>query len=140
MASDTLSSKQYNWNDISINWRGRILEGVTEVEIEFDREKSILRGRGDKGHGILYGNQDVKGKIKIWQSELETMIALAPDGDITKEEFDIVWAYAPGPGKTAIVDIISTASISNYKKSMKQGDKNMEVELPFIALDFKPQS
>jgi hypothetical protein len=28
---------------------------------------------------------------------------------------------------------------TEYKKAMKQGDKNMLIELPFIFLDVKPQ-
>ncbi|WP_432221254.1 hypothetical protein ACRASX_11030 [Flavobacterium sp. TMP13] len=133
------SSKQYSWNDISIAMAGRIVEGIEDVEYTSKQDKAVLRGRGGKGHGITRGNKDYEGKITLWQSEVEAMIKAAPNKDIHSLNFDIIWAFAPDDGGATVIDVLASCEITEYKKSMKQGDKNMLVELPFIFLDVKHQ-
>jgi hypothetical protein len=135
----TFSSKQYGWNDISIAIGGRILEGVTEFEYTAKQEKDILRGRGSKGHRILRGNKAYEGKLVLWQSEVEAMIADSPNKDILDLEFSIIYTYAPEEGGQSVTDIVPVAEVLEYKKGMKQGDKNMLVELPVIFYDIKNQ-
>lgn len=133
------SSKNYSWNDISIAIGGRIIEGVEDVEYTYKQDKSVIRGRGGKGHGIGRGNKDYEGKITLWQSEVEAMIKDAPNKDLLAITFDIVWSFVPDDGGETVTDVLVTAEFTEYKKAMKQADKNMLVELPFIFLDIKPQ-
>lgn len=133
------SSKQFGWNDISVAAGGRIYEGVTDIEFTRKQDKDVLRGRGGKGHQVIRGNETVEGKFTVWQSELEAMIEDAPDKDIMKMNFDLVWNFAASSTDPSVTDIIVSCEITEYKKAMKQGDKNMLVELPFIALGVKPQ-
>jgi hypothetical protein len=133
------SSKNYSWNDISILLGSRIVEGVEDIEYTYKQEKGVLRGRGGKGHKITRGNKDYEGKITLWQSEVESMINDAPNKDILALTFDIVWSFVPDDGGATVTDVLSTCEITEYKKSMKQGDKNMLIELPFMFLDVKPQ-
>ncbi|MBF2707523.1 MULTISPECIES: hypothetical protein [Flavobacterium] len=133
------SSKNYSWNDISIAIGGRIIEGIEDVEYSAKQEKSVLRGRGGKGHKITRGNKDFEGKINLWQSEVEAMIKDAPNKDILALSFDIIWSFIPDDGGATVTDVLTTCEITEYKKAMKQGDKNMLVELPFIFLDVKNQ-
>jgi hypothetical protein len=135
MNPNTVSSAQFSWNDITISIGGRILDGVTDVEYTAKQEKSVLRGRGSKGYKILRGEKDFDGKITLWQSEIEAMIASAPNKDILALEFDIIWAFVPLGGGPIVIDILQTCEIKEYKKAMKQGDKNMLVELPIMFLD-----
>jgi hypothetical protein len=135
----TYSSKNYSWNDISIAIGGRITEGVEDIEYTYKQEKGVLRGRGGKGHKITRGNKDYEGKITLWQSEVESMIKDAPNKDILAVTFDIIWSFVPDDGGATVTDVLSTCEITEYKKAMKQGDKNMLIELPFIFLDVKPQ-
>ncbi|WP_286913157.1 hypothetical protein [Flavobacterium sp. UBA4197] len=137
--AESYSSRQYGWNDITIAIGGRIIEGVTDIECTVKQDKEVLRGRGKKGHKILRGNVGVEGKLTVWQSELESMIQDAPGKDVLSIEFDIVWTYAASATDPTVTDIIKTCEFLEYKKSMKQGDKNMLVELPFMGLEFKPQ-
>ena len=134
-----VSSKQYSWNDISVAFGGKIEEGVTEVEFSVKQEKDVLRGRGNKPYQVLKGNKDFEGKINIWQSALEAMIKDAPNKDILALRFDVIWAFTPTDGGETVTDVLVGCEIKEYKKSMKQGDKNMLVELPFIFLDVKHQ-
>ena len=133
------SSSEYGWCDISVVFGGRILEGITEVEYTEKREKDKLYGRGSKPHKILRGNYDYDGKVTLWQSELEAMTRDAPDNDILKLNFEIVIAYIPHDGGQIVVDILKSVEITELKKGMKQGDKNMLVELPIVFLNVKRQ-
>lgn len=135
----TVSSKQYSWSDVSISIGGRILEGVVEFEYTAKQEKDILRGRGNKGHRILRGDKAYEGKLVLWQSEVEAMIADAPGKDILNLNFGVIFAYVPEDGGQTCTDIVPEAEVLEYKKGMKQGDKNMLVELPLIFYDIKPQ-
>ena len=135
----TISSKQYSWNDISVATGGRIIEGITEVEYSVKQEKDVLRGRGDKPLAILRGNFDYEGKITLWQSEVEAMIKDAPGKNILALKFDVIWAFSPTDGGETVTDVLVGCEFKEFKKSMKQGDKNMLIELPFIFLDIKNQ-
>lgn len=132
-------SKQYSWNDISVAFGGAIHEGVDEIEYNWKQEKKVIRGRGSKGHSIGRGNEDGTGKIVLWQSLVEEMIKDAPNKNILKLNFDIIWSFVPEDGGATVTDVLVSCEITDYKKGMKQGDTNMLIELPFIFLDLKPQ-
>jgi len=136
----TFDSKQYAWCDISIAFGGRILIGVTEVEYAEKREKVLLYGRGCKPHGVAAGNYSYEGKMSLWQSELEAMTRDAPSKDILGLSFDLVVSYVPLDGGQIVTDILRHVEFTEVKKGMKQGDKNMIVELPIIFIDVDRQS
>ncbi|MGJ1244288.1 MULTISPECIES: hypothetical protein [Sphingobacterium] len=133
------SSKQYSWSDISIALGGRILEGITEVEYTKKREKEAIYGRGSNPHSIGSGNNSYEGKISIWQSELEAMIQSAPNKDVLSLSFDLVVSYVPASETPTVTDILKNVEFTEFKKSMRQGDKNMIVELPIIFTEVKLQ-
>lgn len=135
----TFSSKQYAWSDVSISIGGRIIEGITEVEYTVKQEKETLRGRGNNPHKVTRGNKSYEGKITIWQSELEAMVLSAPNFDILDLNFDVIVSYVPSDGGKTVIDVLSGCEFTETKKSMKQGDKNMVVELPIVFLGVKAQ-
>lgn len=135
----TYSSKNYSWNDVSIAVGGRIIEGIEDIEYTEKQDKGVLRGRGGKAHRITRGNKDFEGKITLWQSEVEAMIKDAPKKDLLALNFDIIWSFVPDDGGATVTDVLVSCEFTEKKKGMKQGDKNMLIELPFIFLDVKPQ-
>lgn len=135
----TYSSNQYAWADVTILLGGRILEGITEVEYSVKQEKDTLRGRGNDPHRILRGNKTYEGKLTIWQSELEAMVKDAPDQDVLKLNFDVIISYIPPEIGVPVIDVLKGCEFTEAKKALKQGDKNMLIELPFIFLGIKPQ-
>ena len=131
----TFDSKQYAWCELSIVFGGRIIIGVTELEYTEKREKDFLYGRGCKPHGIVAGNRSYEGKISLWQSEAEAMTRDAPNNDILSLSFDLVASYVPLDGGQIVTDILKHVEFTEVKKAMKQGDKNMIMELPIIFTD-----
>lgn len=136
----TFSSKQYQWKNITIAFGGRIVEGVTEVEYTEKTEKSYLYGRGNQPHEIMEGNRTYEGKLTIWQSELEAMTRDSADGDLLNIRFDVVVAYIPSDAGQVVTDIIKDVEFTEVKKGLKQGDKNMMVEMPIMFLRVKRQA
>jgi len=133
------SSKNYSWNDISIALGGRIVEGIDAIEYTAKQDKTVIRGRGGKGHRVARGNKDFEGKLTLWQSEIEAMIKDAPNKDLLALNFDVIWSFVPDDGGATVTDVLVSCEFTEYKKAMKQGDKNMLVELPIIFLDVKSQ-
>lgn len=132
-------SKQYSWDDYTIAYGGRILEGVTGFENTSKQEKEYLYGRGNKPHEILRGNKSNEGRLKIWQSELERMIADAPQNDVLKLRFNLTEAFIPKEGGQTVINIYEDMEITEIPRSFNQGDKNMIIELPVMYLDVKRQ-
>lgn len=133
------STKQFAFSDLSVEFGGKVHDGVTEMEWTEKQEKEPLYGRGNKPHGIVRGNKSYEGKIKMWQSLLEEMIKDAPDNDVLDLEFDVIMNLARTDDVPMVTDIAVNVQITEVKKGLAQGDKMMEIELPIIFTDIKRQ-
>jgi hypothetical protein len=134
------NSKQYAWSNVQVVMLGKPVTGLRGVEYKTSREKEPVYGAGDEPQGIQYGNKKYEGTLTFLQSELEALTRFAKANgfnDITDIDFDVVVAYVPQTGEPIVTDTIKFASITEIPKSLKQGDKFMEVALPFIALGVK---
>ena len=131
------NSKQYAFSDIKIIILGREIEGFRGVSYKVSVEKEHLHGRGKKALSIQSGQETVEGELMLLQSELIALIAavkaVSPTAKITDVSFDIVVTY--GDGTTATTDIVRSAEFTEYERGMENGDKFMEIPLPFLALD-----
>lgn len=116
---------------------GRRIEGILSVKYKVTVEKTPSFGRGKRAHSIQNGNETIEGELMLLQSELKALTDIAqvanPLNKVTDISFDIIVAY--DRGGTVVTDIIQGAEFTEYEKGMEQGDPQMEVTLPFIALD-----
>lgn len=132
----TFNSKEYGFSNVAVNILGRTVRGLLGVKYSIKTDKSFLHGRGSAPLSIQSGNKTYEGELQLTQSEIEAMVlvvkAVDPANDLTDIAFDIVVSY--GEGTRVVTDIVLGAEISEYEKGMKQGDKNMEVSLKFMAL------
>ncbi len=133
------SSKQYAWSDISVSIGGKVLQGITAIEYAQKREKELIYGRGDDPHSIGRGKNSYEGKVSIWQSELEAMVQSTASKNLLSLSFDLIVSYVPEDGGPIVTDILQNVEFTEVKKSMKQGDKNMVIEMPIIFTKIKPQ-
>lgn len=133
-------SRQYEWADISIELGGRIIVGARGIKYGTKQEKEAVFGKGNEPLSIQHGNINYEGEITLLQSELETLLKTA-GGSVVKLHLDAVVAYGnPSNGDTIVTDKIRGLEFTDDTKSIKQGDKFMEVTLPFIALKVEPQT
>jgi len=128
---------EYEWGDITITTLGRTLERVTEIEYDIEVDKKHIYGRGRKPKGIQRGNEKPAGSITLGQSEVEAIIRniqqTNPTTKLTDIVLDIQIHYLQGTD--LIRDRIIGAEFTKQPKSMKQGDTDMMIKLPFLYMD-----
>ena len=133
------NSKEYTYCDINVFVLGRNIGGLKGIEYKVKKAKEILFGAGRKGRSVQHGKREYEGTLTILQSEMIALDRAAQESgyeDILDLDFDIVITYLSATG-IVTVDKVIGASITETPKGMKDGDLNMEVALPFIALDAK---
>ncbi len=133
------NSSEYAWKDLTITAMGTTFEAVLEVEYDVEVEKKHTYGRGKKPQGIQTGNEKPVGNITVKQSLLEALIRTAqqtnPNAKLTDISFDIQAHYLKG---TELVrDRVIGAEFTKQPKQLKQGDTEMNVKLPFLAMDIQ---
>lgn len=129
------SSYEYDWADVEIHLAGRKVIAAKGVKYKISQEKEEIYGAGFEPLAIGHGNKKYEGELTLLQSEIEALQEAVGAGSLLDiRNLDIVVSYAPkdsGPIKT---DIIKGVEFTEIEKGMQQGDKFMEVSLPFIAL------
>lgn len=137
-----INGREYEWADISVIVGGVPLVGFRAVNYKREIEKEAMYGKGRKAHSIQRGNEAVTGNITFTQSQLEALEA-ATGGNVLSAKVDIVVSYgaelnaASAASAVISTDIIVGAEFTEYEKGMSQGDKFMEIPMPFLALDIK---
>lgn len=134
------NSRQYEWADLSLVLGGRDITGIRGVKYTEKAEKEPLFAKGRYAHSIQTGNISVEGEITMLQSEYEALVA-AGNGSVLGLSLDGVFGYGnPQAGEALITDRVVGISFTEAPKELKQGDKFMEVTLPFVALSVKNQA
>jgi hypothetical protein len=129
-------SKEYAFSNIEVIMLGRNIGGFRGIKYKTSQENEELYGRGNEPRGFVSGNRKYEGELSVLQSELEALTDAAGIGkDITQMPlFDLIVTYLPEDSLTLVVDNVKGVKIGEFEKGMKQGDKFMEIALPFKAL------
>ena len=134
------NSRQYEWADLSLILGGKDITGIRGVKYSEKAEKEAVFAKGRNAHSIQTGNIAIEGEITMLQSEYESLV-LAGGGSVLGLNLDGVFAYGnPSAGVTLLTDRVVGISFTEAAKEFKQGDKFMEITLPFIALSVKNQA
>ena len=131
------NSREYTWCDLRTYFLGREVAGMRAIEYKKKKTKTPLYAAGRKPRSIQHGKREYEGTLTILQSELIAMNRAAKQKgyeDIMDIEFDVIASYISEEGITTN-DRISGVSITEMPFSLKEGDANMEIAIPFIALD-----
>lgn len=137
-----INGREYEWADISIIVGGVPIIGFRAINYKRSREKEAMYAKGRKAHSIQSGNEAVTGSITFTQSQLEAL-ELATGGNVLEAKVDIVVSYGAELNAASVAsavtstDVIVGAEFTEYEKGMSQGDKFMEIPMPFLALDIK---
>jgi hypothetical protein len=133
------SSKQFEWNDATVVILGKIITGITNIEVETKQDKEMLYGRGNKPLAIQSGKKSYEGSLTLLQSEYAALLlaakAVNAAYDVTDIAFDITWQFNRELDSATETYNIVGVEITSSKIGMGSDDKNMEIELPFMALD-----
>lgn len=132
-----VSYEEYAWVDIKVVALGRTIGGLRGIEYKVKHQMEPLFATGKKARGIQRGKKEYEGTITLLQSELIALDRAAQEkgyDDITDISFDVIVSYLPD-NMVITTDKILNVSISEIPRGMKEGDLQMEIALPFIALD-----
>lgn len=133
------NSRQYEWADITLILGGKDLIGIRAVKYSEKIEREPIYGKGRNPISIQTGNVAFEGEITVLQSEYEALVG-AGNGSVLGLSLDCIVAYGnPANGDAMITDRIVGLQFTEAAKEMKQGDKMMEISLPFVALGVKNQ-
>lgn len=140
-----INGRQYEFADLTLILGGRDVTGFRGIKYTEKQEKEVLYGKGNKPMSIQKGNFSYEGEISLTQSELETLKALARTKTLRSSimglTLNAVVAYGnPLKGDAMITDRLYGIQFTEDAKEMSQGDKFMEVTLPFICTDIEYQS
>lgn len=129
-------SREYSYANMEVIMLGRNIAGLRGIKYKTSQESDEVYGRGNEPRTFSSGNRKYEGELTVLQSELEAMLDAAGSGkDITQMPlFDIIVTYLPEGSTTLVVDVVKGVKIGELEKGMKQGDKFMEINLPFKAL------
>lgn len=132
------NSRQYEYADITVFMGNRDVIGLRSLKYVTKQEKELLHAKGNRPISIQKGNITNEGEIGLLQSELEAL-EVAAGGSILDLELTIVINYGnPSKGDMIKTDELIGVQFTEDPREMKQGDKFMDVVLPFIFLEKKP--
>lgn len=137
----SFNSREYEWADISLVLGGRDLTGIRSIKYSEKMEREAIYAKGRYPVAVQTGNASFEGEISVLQSEYEALVA-AGNGTIMGLSLDAIVSYgnaANGP-VTMLTDKVIGIRFTEASKEFKQGDKFMEMKLPFICLNVKNQS
>lgn len=131
------NSREYEFADVTLLLGGKDITAVRGIKYAIKQEKETVYGKGNEPIAIQKGNKLYDGEVTMLQSELETLRANG-NGTILSLQLDSVVTYGnPSNGDVMITDVIQGMQFTEEPHELKQGDKFMEVTLPFIALRIK---
>lgn len=132
-------SREYEWADVSLLLGGRDVTGIRGIKYSEKIEREAIYAKGRYPHAIQSGNVAYEGEITLLQSEYEALVK-AGKGSVLNLTLSAVIAYGnPLNGDAMTIDLVEHIRFTEGAKEFKQGDKNMEVTLPFISLRVKNQ-
>lgn len=135
------NSQEFSWTELTVVIGGKDITGIRGIKYGEKQEKEPVYGKGNKPRAIQRGNKSYEGEVTLLQSELETLRANSATRSVNDLHVDVMVSYGnPENGDTIVTDKILGVEFNADEKALKQGDKFMEITLPFIALDVRNQS
>lgn len=132
------NSRQYEWADITVYAGKRDVTGIRAIKYVTKQEKEPLHGKGNMPLSIQKGNITNEGEMGLLQSELEAL-EVAAGGSILNLQLNVVVNYGnPSKGDMVKTDELIGVQFTEDPRNMRQGDKFMDVVVPFIFLEKKP--
>jgi len=131
------NSREYEYADITVIAGATDITGLRGIEYKESAEKEVLYGKGRKGKSIQTGNLAYEGTLTVTQSAAIALDKSHPRG-ILALQLDLSVNFGnPLEGDALTTDRVIALQFTEVPKGMKQGDKFMEVAIPFIALDLQ---
>jgi hypothetical protein len=114
---------------------GRDVTGFRGIKYTEKIEREALHAKGRYAHSIQSGNVSYEGEMYLLQDEYEALV-LAGGGSLLRLRglVAVVGYGNPADGDAVLTKTIEGIYFTDATQQMKQGDKFMEMTLPFLAL------
>ena len=133
------NSREYEWADTTLILGGRDVTGIQAVKYAEKIEREPIYAKGRDAHSIQSGNSAITGEVTMLQSEYEALVK-SGGGTIMSLSLDALLAFGnPANADAIITDRLLGIRFTESAKELKQGDKFMEISLPFVALRVQNQ-
>ncbi|WP_165026813.1 hypothetical protein [Dysgonomonas sp. ZJ279] len=129
-----INGREYEWADIHLNFGGVDIVGFRKVSYKESQEKEAMHAKGRDTRSIQRGNKTVTGSLTFTQSEITAIRVASAGRSMLDLTVDLIVAYVPEGSSKIVTRVIKGAEFTDIEESMSQGDKFMEIELPFLAL------
>lgn len=132
-----IDSRNFSWSEVEIRVAGRLLTAIQGISLNNKKEFEYLYGKGDQPLAIKGGNESTDGSITVLQGDLELLKDQAPDGNLTRlRNVDIQAAFSNDGGAMVRYSITGVQFTENQIE-INQNDKQVKVQVPFMALGLK---
>lgn len=133
-------SREYEYADLTLIIANRDVTGFRGIKYSEKIEREALHAKGRYAHSIQSGNVTVEGEITVLQSELEALIVAGKGSILRLKNLTAGITYGnASEGDAVITDHVEGIYFTESPKELKQGDKFMEVSLPFVAMRIRHQ-
>ncbi|PWN62378.1 hypothetical protein C1638_017600 [Chryseobacterium oncorhynchi] len=132
-----IQGREYEWGDLTLILGNRDMVRYRGIKYTSKIEREAVYAKGSQPVAIQSGNEAYEGEITMLQSEYQKLVK-AGGGSIFPLMLDGLQNYGnPTKGDAMITDRIESLRFTEASKELKQGDKFMEITLPFIALNIE---
>ena len=132
MATPLINGQSYSWSQINFIILGVPVVGVRAVEYKETQDMENIYGVGSQPVARGYGNVSYEASITLLSEEVERLADVAPNGRLQEiPEFDIPITFLPDSGVIQS-HVLKACRFTENSRSVNQGDKTIEVQIPLI--------
>lgn len=140
MNIDFFDNKEFEHAELTVTVSGAPLTKLRGLSGQVDADKETLFAAGRNGISIQTGNKTITGSLKMLFGalmDLWTASVAAGGDDPTDIEVDIIGKVVRRTNRKQYLITFEGVQFNTAGFSEDQGDKFVEVELPFVALRFR---
>lgn len=132
-----INGREYEWGDLTLILANRDIVRYRGIKYTKKIEREAIYAKGSRPVSIQSGNESFEGEITMLQSQYQKLVR-AGGGSIFSLMVDALQNYGnPTKGDAMLTDRIESMRFTESTKELKQGDKFMEITVPFIALNIE---
>jgi hypothetical protein len=130
-----INGVRHSWAEIRVNLFGRPVLGITEVKYSIEQEKEDFYGAGNQPVHRGRGNKKATASLKLKAYELDAIQKNLPVGFTLLDvpAFDISIVYLPTGSDLVKEVVIHNCEFTKEEYAIKQGDKDIESDVPLIT-------
>ena len=138
-----LDSQELEWKHVTLSLLGLTIRGLRGFKIKKNKDTEHLFASGEEAIGIQTGNIKRDGSFKILKGDVDKLNDAAQQAgyeDITDVPYQLITstiAYKKAFGRPLRTISILGIQFTDLEEAMEQGAKQMEIELPWLAMRYK---